>query len=149
MQQSIRVLIINGPNLNLLGSRRPEIYGSTTLSELEARCREWGAKLGMTVETFQSNHEGAIIDRLHQSRTETDAIIINPGALSHYSYSIHDALEAIELPAVEVHISDISQREEWRRKSVVSPVCVATISGRGIDGYHHALQILIDLVREA
>jgi 3-dehydroquinate dehydratase-2 len=148
MQSPNRVLIINGPNLNLLGTRRPDIYGSTTLAELEDRCREWGSNLGVTVETFQSNHEGAIIDRLHQAHRETAAVIINPGALTHYSYAIHDALEAIELPAVEVHISDITKREPWRSHSVISPVCVATIFGRGVDGYHDALKILVNMMQE-
>ena len=143
-----RVLIINGPNLNLLGERRPEIYGSVSLSQLDSLCRDWGRDLGANVETFQSNHEGAIIDRLHEARRSSDAIVINPGALTHYSYAIRDAVEAIALPTVEVHISDITQREPWRRESVISEVCVATIFGRGINGYHDALQILSNLLLE-
>lgn len=143
MQSLSRVLVINGPNLNLLGTRRPDVYGSMTLSELEELCRAWGTASGVTVEAFQSNHEGAVIDRIHQARENADAIIINPGAFTHYSYAIHDALEAVEKPAVEVHISDITSREAWRSHSVVSPACVATIYGRGTGGYRDALRHLI------
>jgi len=143
MQTPSRVLVVNGPNLNLLGTRRPDIYGSETLADLEAACRLWGAELGVTVDTFQSNHEGAIIDRLHEAREDADAIIINPGAFTHYSYAIFDALEAVQLPAVEVHISDITQRETWRQQSVVAAACVATIYGRGTDGYRDGLRHLV------
>lgn len=138
----MRVLVVNGPNLNLLGVRRPEVYGTATLAELEERCREWGAALGLEVETFQSNHEGAIIDRLHQALGRCDGVVLNPGALTHYSYALHDAVEGISLPVVEVHLSDIAAREEWRARSVVSPACAATISGQGLDGYRQALELL-------
>ncbi|MCU0280879.1 MAG: type II 3-dehydroquinate dehydratase [Acidimicrobiia bacterium] len=138
----MRVLIVNGPNLNLLGVRCPEVYGTATLAELEERCREWGAALGLEVETFQSNHEGAIIDRLHEALGRCDGVVLNPGALTHYSYALHDAVEAIALPVVEVHLSDIAAREEWRARSVVSPACAATISGHGLDGYRQALEFL-------
>jgi 3-dehydroquinate dehydratase type II len=143
MKTMSRVLVVNGPNLNLLGTRRPEIYGSTTLPELEDACRAWGAALNITVDTFQSNHEGSIIDRLHQAREAVDGIIINPGAFTHYSYAIYDALEAVELPTVEIHISDITRRETWRQQSVIAPACVATIYGRGTDGYDDALRHLV------
>ena len=148
MQSSFRVLVVNGPNLNLLGERRPEIYGSVTLAGLDALCRDWGHNLGAIVDTFQSNYEGAIIDRLHQARNDTDGIVINAGALTHYSYAIHDALEAISLPAVEVHISDTTNREPWRRESVISAVCIATVFGRGLEGYHDALRILTNMLIE-
>lgn len=138
----MRVLVLNGPNLNLLGIRRPDIYGTTTLAELEARVRSWGADLGMETSCYQSNHEGALIDRLHESREDTDAVVVNPGGLTHYSYALLDAIEAVELPTVEVHISNIREREEWRRHSVISPACVGTIYGRGIDGYRWALRRL-------
>ena len=138
----MRILVVNGPNLNLLGARRPDLYGEATLGELEERCREWGRRLGIEVETFQSNHEGAIIDRLHQAIGVVEGVVLNPGALTHNSYSLHDAIEATGLPTVEVHLSDVSQREEWRRVSVVAPACIATISGRGIDGYREALETL-------
>ncbi len=137
-----RVLVINGPNLNLLGSREPEVYGSTTLNELEQHITGWGAGLGIAVSCFQSNHEGEIIDRLHDSRHSQDGIIINAGALTHYSYSLHDAIVAVDLPTVEVHISNIKEREDWRRHSVISPACDYMIRGRGIDGYRYALEYL-------
>lgn len=140
---AMRILVINGPNLNLIGTRRPDIYGTTTLDELDEQCRHWGADLGATVETFQSNHEGGLIDRLHAARHEFDAVVINPGALTHYSYALRDAIEAIALPTVEVHLSNVKARETWRRHSVVSDVCVATIYGRGVDGYRAAIRHLV------
>ena len=139
----MRILIVNGPNLNLIGTRRPDIYGTTTLEELDEECRHWGADLGAGVETFQSNHEGELIDRLQAARHDFDAIVINPGALTHYSYALRDAIEAIDLPTVEVHISNIKAREPWRRHSVVSSVCVTTIYGRGVEGYQAAIRHLV------
>lgn len=139
----MRVLVINGPNLNLLGTRRPDVYGHTTLGELEELCRRWGAELDCTVMVFQSNHEGAIIDRLHEAIGRYDGIVINPGALTHYSYAIHDAIEAVAIPTVEVHISDVSARETWRANSVLTPVCRATISGEGVAGYRRAIEMLV------
>jgi 3-dehydroquinate dehydratase type II len=138
-----RVLIINGPNLNLLGLREPEVYGSTTLEELDGMVVATGRALGLDVSTFQSNHEGAIIDRLHQARDEVDGLVINAGAFSHYSYAIHDALLAAALPAVEVHISNINAREPWRRTSVTAPACTYALFGRGVDGYRDAMIRLI------
>jgi 3-dehydroquinate dehydratase-2 len=138
----VQVLVLNGPNLNLLGTREPDIYGTTTLRELEDRCRQWGKDLGMMVTTAQSNHEGDLIDELHTAAYRFGGIVFNPGAYSHYSYALHDAVAAISVPVVEVHISDIAAREEWRRTSVVSPACIATISGEGIDGYRRALELL-------
>lgn len=138
----MRISVINGPNLNLLGMRNPEHYGDWTLDQLEVACAQWAAEVEATVDTYQSNHEGDLIDRLHQARDEADAIIINPGALTHYSYAIRDAIEAIGTPTIEVHLSDIANREEWRRKSVVSEVCVATIMGQGVDGYRQAIHRL-------
>jgi 3-dehydroquinate dehydratase type II len=140
----MRVVVINGPNLNLLGTRRPDVYGTTTLAELDQLCRAWGEEMGMRVQTFQSNHEGALVERLHECLGSADGVVLNPGALTHYSYSLHDAIEAIALPVVEVHISDITAREEWRRTSVVSAVCVATVSGLGVDGYREGLRLLAD-----
>ncbi len=142
---AMRVLVVNGPNLNLLGTRRPDIYGETTLGELEERCRSWGRDLGLVVDTFQSNHEGTIIDRLHEAIGAAEGVVLNPGALTHYSYALHDAIEAIGLPVVEVHISDVASREPWRADSVISAVCVTTISGKGIDGYRLALEHLAGL----
>jgi len=138
----MRVLLVNGPNLNLLGARRPEIYGTTTLAEIEELCRTWGAALGITVETFHSNHEGAIVDRLHDAIGSADGVVINPGALTHSSYVLHDAIEAIALPTVEVHLSDITAREPWRAHSVMAAACTASIAGHGVDGYREALEFL-------
>jgi len=138
-----RLLVINGPNLNLLGTRRPDVYGNTTLRGLEDQLYLWGSDLDVAVAGFQSNHEGAIIDRLHEAMGTVDGVVINPGALTHYSYAIHDAVEAIGLPTVEVHISNIKRRESWRRHSVIAPACVASIYGRGIDGYRWALRHLV------
>jgi 3-dehydroquinate dehydratase II len=138
-----RHLVINGPNLNLLGRRDPETYGHTTLPQLEDLCRGWGAELGVEVDVFQSNHEGALIDTLHAARTRHDGIVFNPGAFTHSSYALHDAIEAIEVPTVEVHISNVEEREPWRRVSVVRPACVATIYGRGVEGYRWGMRHLL------
>ncbi len=133
------VLVVNGPNLNLLGTREPHIYGAVTLPELETKIATWAADFGITVETLQSNHEGVIIDALHAARDTADGIVINGGAFTHYSYAIHDALIATGLPAVEIHISNIHAREPWRRVSVTAPACDYVIYGRGIRGYRDAL----------
>jgi len=140
----MRVLLLHGPNLNLLGARQPEVYGDVTLGELEDRCRRWGAELGIDVDTFQSNHEGALIDRLHAAIGHFDAVIFNPGALSHYSYALHDAITSAALPTIEVHLSDITAREPWRAHSVISAACVATIVGEGPGGYRRAMEMLAD-----
>lgn len=141
----MNVLVLNGPNLDLLGSREPEIYGSATLAELEHACRRWGAERGMSVTTLQSNHEGALIDALHDSIGNHDGVVLNAGALSHYSYALHDAITGIPVPVVEVHISDVQKREPWRHTSVIAAACVASISGRGMDGYRDALDVLLDV----
>jgi 3-dehydroquinate dehydratase-2 len=136
----MRILLLNGPNLGRLGQRQPEIYGTTTLAEVEAAAREHAESLGHSVVTLQSNHEGALIDRIEQR--DYDAIVINPGALTHTSYALHDALMGAECPAVEVHISDIAAREEWRRVSVIEPVVSHRILGRGWRGYLDAIDHL-------
>lgn len=138
----MRFLIINGPNLNLLGAREPETYGTDTLDSLSQQWNEHGADSGHTVETFQSNHEGALIDAIHGARGNFDGIVINPGAYTHYSYALHDALTAVDIPAVEVHLSNIKEREPWRATSVVAPAAVATIFGRGSQGYIDAMNHL-------
>ncbi len=144
-----RVVVINGPNLNRLGRRQPEIYGTTTLAEIERMVVDRGAQLGWDVETYQSNHEGDLIDRVHRAADEgADALILNPGALTHYSYALLDALQSVELPAVEVHLSDIDLREGWRRKSVTSEACVGIIKGKGPQGYVEALEILSQRVTQ-
>jgi 3-dehydroquinate dehydratase II len=138
----LRIIVINGPNLNLLGERDPGIYGSRTLDEINADITHRARDLNVQIVFFQSNHEGALIDRLHAERKEADGVIINPGALTHYSYSLRDAIEAVSLPTVEVHLSDISKREEFRRVSVISPVAWKTIMGKGPGGYIEALDAL-------
>lgn len=139
------VLVINGPNLNRLGKRQPEIYGHATLDEVIGTVRDRAGQLGWEVEAFQSNHEGALIDEIHRGADAgVVGMILNPGALTHYSYALYDALTAVEVPAVEVHISDTSAREDWRRTSVTAPACVGMIAGHGIDGYIEALQLLYD-----
>jgi 3-dehydroquinate dehydratase type II len=137
----MRVLVLNGPNLNMLGTREPEVYGDTTLPDLEAMVSRWGEKLGMETTFLQSNHEGEIVDAI-QGADGIDGIIINPAALTHTSRSIGDALAAVGVPAVEVHISNIRQREAWRAVSLVAPSCVRTIYGRGVGGYQDALRHL-------
>ncbi len=140
---AMRILLLNGPNLNLLGTRRPDVYGSTTLAELEAAFTRWGDELGVSTLAFQSNHEGALIDRIHSVRGEVDAIVFNPGAFTHTSYALHDAIEAVEIPTVEIHISNVEEREPWRRQSVIAPATAHRIYGRGIDGYRWALRHLV------
>ena len=138
----MRILVLNGPNLGTLGRREPEIYGTTTLDEIVAACREHAESRGASVEHLQSNHEGALIDRLEQ--LDYDAVICNFGALSHTSYTLHDALVACERPTVEVHISDITTREPWRRVSVTAPATRHQIIGHGWKGYLEAIDWLID-----
>ena len=138
-----RALVLNGPNLDLLGIREPHIYGTTTLSQLDHLVRKWGAELGLEVEVFQSNHEGALIERIHDARTRVGGLVINAGALSHYGRALQDALAAVNLPAVEVHISNIKAREAFRRETLISPPAVHTIYGRGLPGYRWALRHLV------
>lgn len=136
----MKFLVINGPNLNLLGSREPGIYGSTGYDALCAMLKEKATAMGASVECFQSNHEGAIIDTIHGAVGNYDAIIMNPGAFTHYSYAILDALKAVDVPCVEVHISNVHQREEFRHKSVTAPACVGQICGLGTFGYVAAME---------
>jgi 3-dehydroquinate dehydratase II len=138
----VNVLVVNGPNLNLLGEREPEVYGRITLGELEQRIRTRAGELGIAVRFFQSNHEGRLIDHLHRMRGWADAIVINPAAFTHYSYALRDAIAAIAKPAIEVHLSDINTREPFRATSVIAGVCIAQISGHGIDSYLQALEQL-------
>ena len=142
MPDPARILVVNGPNLNLLGARQPDVYGSTTLEELDGLCHEWAGSLGMEVDTFQSNAEGALIDRLHAARHDAAGVVLNAGAYTHTSYALGDAIRAVGLPTVEVHISNVKEREPWRGVSVIEPACVHTIYGRGIEGYRDALRHL-------
>ena len=130
------LLIIHGPNLNLLGTREPDIYGSQTLAELNKKIREYAEKThGFSTLFFQSNHEGCIIDFIHEHYEHAAGIIINPAALTHYSYALRDAIAATGLPAVEVHLSDIHSREPFRKISVIEPVCIGQVSGKGVGSY--------------
>lgn len=140
----LRILVINGPNLNLLGERDPDIYGGKTLDEVNVEVARRARDLNVQVVFTQSNHEGALIDRIHAERRTAQGIVINPGALTHYSYSLRDAIEAVGLPTVEIHISDVSSREEFRRRSVLSDVACRTITGKGTDGYVEALESLVE-----
>ena len=134
-----KVCIINGPNLNLLGKREKEIYGDKSFEEVFNQLQEFAQSESMDLSYFQSNHEGEIITKIHECLGDMDYIVINPGAFTHYSYSIFDAILAVKVPTIEVHISNIFSREEWRKKSVISPACVGIISGLGLDVYRLAL----------
>ena len=135
-----KILIINGPNLNLLGTREPEIYGKTTLKDIETELKNKAEKLNVEVECFQSNHEGEIVDKICGAKGKFDAIIINPAAYTHTSVAIRDAFAAIDIPAIEVHISNVYSREEFRHNSLIAPVVVGQIAGLGIQGYLLALE---------
>ena len=146
----MKLLVINGPNLNFLGIREVDVYGTTDFDYLRQIIHKKCAKENIVCELFQSNHEGAIIDRLQQAyRDNTDGIIINPGAYAHYSYAIHDAITSIQIPTVEVHISDIETREEeWRHTSVTAPACIKVIKGKGLDGYIEAIDFLKEYINK-
>ena len=138
------ILIVNGPNLNLLGKREPDIYGKTSLEELNTKLKEIAGKLGLDLIFFQSNSEGEIIDFLHKNGFEAGGLIINPGALTHYSYALRDAISAVGIDAVEVHMSNIHAREKFRRRSVIAPVCNGSLTGFGAYGYVMALSFFAD-----
>ncbi len=135
----MKILVMNGPNLNLLGEREPGIYGGDTLASINAEMKDYCDKNGAEIDFFQSNHEGALIDRLHEARNGYDCVIFNAGAYTHYSYAVRDAIAAIKIPVIEVHMSNIHAREEFRRTSVISPVCEGTIAGFGKMSYMMAL----------
>lgn len=137
-----RVGVLHGVNLDQLGSRPPEHYPAITLAELEVMIGRWARQLGLTVTFDQTNHEGEFCENLHEAAETSDALILNPGAWTHYSYAIRDALEIAQLPAVEVHLSAVDEREDWRRHSVLDGLVVARISGKGADGYRDALELL-------
>ncbi len=140
-----KIIIINGPNLNLLGKREEDIYGSKSLEKIMKELEIFSKEKGVDLSYFQSNHEGRIVDKIHEVIGNIDYIIINPGAFTHYSYSIYDALKASRIPVLEVHISNIFTREGWRSKSVISPVALGVLSGLGTDVYRVALSFIIDL----
>ena len=140
----MNILVINGPNLNLLGVREPDVYGSETLSDIENWLNEQPESNGHIIFWFQSNHEGDLIDRIHEAMGNSDGIIINPGAFTHYSYALRDAISSVNIPTVEVHLSDIERREEFRKLSVITDVCIKRVSGFGKKSYLIGLQALLD-----
>ncbi len=137
-----RVEVIHGANLDQLGARNPDIYGTLTLPELETQVHRFAAELGLDATFWQTNHEGEFCEFLHRARDTADGLVLNPGAWTHYSYAIHDAIEFAGLPAIEVHISDISNREPWRQESVIRAQCIGWVAGKGLEGYREALGML-------
>jgi 3-dehydroquinate dehydratase II len=147
-KNKLKVLVIHGPNLNMLGKREPEVYGNTTLDEINSQLEHLGKALGISVDTFQSNHEGAIIDKIQEAVTTQKGIIINPAAFTHTSIAIRDALLALDVPIIEIHISNIYKREPFRHKSLISDVADAQITGLGIKGYSIALKALAEMLQD-
>ena len=145
----MKTLVINGPNLNMLGMREPEIYGDETLEDLIDYVIDYCKPRNVEVEFYQSNHEGDIIDAIQEALDKFDGIIINPAAYTHTSIAIPDAIKAVNLPAVEVHLSDINSREEFRKVSFTAPVCIATVAGKGFDSYLDAVEILLAWINGA
>jgi 3-dehydroquinate dehydratase-2 len=139
----VRVAVFNGVNLDVVGRRDPGLYGGLSLGQLESRIYEWARELGLNVECKQTNSEGEYVDWCHEALEWADGIVANPGAWSHYSYAIHDALELFDVPVVEVHLSNVDEREEWRRHSVLAGLAAQRIIGKGPDGYREALEYLV------
>jgi 3-dehydroquinate dehydratase-2 len=144
----IRILVLNGPNLNLLGERKPEVYGAARLSDIEAALSSLAEETGVEIVFFQSNHEGALIDALHEARETCHAVVFNPGAFTHYSYALRDAVESIQIPVVECHLSNIHAREEFRRTSVIAPACAGQVAGFGVTSYMLSLRAAARLAKE-
>jgi 3-dehydroquinate dehydratase-2 len=143
----MRVTVLNGPNLNLLGTREPHIYGTTTLGEIEALVRDEGLRLGASINFLQTNHEGTLVDEIQKLPGSADGLILNAAAYSHSSLAIRDALAAVKVPFVEVHLTDVASRDEARRRLVFSDLAVRVITGQGPEGYRRALQVLADHLR--
>ena len=142
----MKILVLHGPNLNLLGAREPAHYGTATLDEINGRIKEWAGAHGAEVEAFQSNDEAALVEKIQSAPGKFDGIVINPAAFTHYSISLHDALKAVKLPAVEVHLSNVHARETFRRHSVTAPACVGQIAGFGADSYLLGLEALARMI---
>ena len=140
----MKVLVLHGPNLNLLGQRQPELYGTKTLDQINEEIELLGSQLGLDVDFFQSNQEGMLIDRIHQARGVYQWLVFNPHCFTHYSYALRDALQAADIPTIEVHLSNIQAREEFRSRSVLAPVCVGQVSGFGITSYLLALYAIFE-----
>lgn len=140
----MKILVINGPNLNMLGIREPGIYGAESYAGLCRKIEDFAAEKGVEVELYQSNHEGDLVDKIQAAYGDADGIVINPGAYTHTSVALLDAVKAVSIPAVEVHISDVSAREEFRQVSYIRAACAATISGHGLDGYTEAMALLME-----
>ncbi|MFE7060979.1 type II 3-dehydroquinate dehydratase [Sutcliffiella sp. NPDC057660] len=143
----MRLLVLNGPNLNRLGLREPAIYGKDTLKDLEKQLESLAVEIGISIDCYQSNHEGNLIDKLHAADDAYEGVVINPGAFTHYSYAIRDAIASISIPVMEVHISNIHKREEFRHTSVTAPVTYGQIVGLGQYGYHLAVQGLVKIIK--
>jgi 3-dehydroquinate dehydratase II len=140
----VRVIVLNGVNLNVVGRREPELYGGLSLAELESKIYGWATELGVNVLCRQTNNEGQYVEWCHEALDWADGVVANPAAWTHYSYAIHDALELFRVPVVEVHLSDVDEREEWRRHSVLADIAAARIAGQGPDGYRAALRFLAE-----
>ena len=145
----MKILILHGPNLNLFGRREPHIYGHTTLAEIDAKLAAIAAELGVELDTLQSNHEGSLVDKLHQCIDSAAGALLNPAGLTQHGVSLHDAIKAMPFPVLEVHMSNIAAREVWRARSIISPAVKATIQGLGWRSYTTGLRALVDLVRES
>ena len=146
MAHKLKIMVLNGPNLQLLGTREPEVYGAETLADLEERCRKRAVQLKMTLDFFQSNHEGELLDRIGSAKDNYDGIVINPAAYTHTSIALRDAVSGVAVPTVEVHISNIHSREAFRHTSLLAPVCAGQICGMGTYGYELALLALDNLI---
>ena len=144
----MKILILHGPNLNLLGVREPDVYGRVTLAEIDERLVALGRELGAEVHSLQSNHEGALIDALHEARTSSDGVIFNPGGYTHTSIALRDAISAIEIPVIEVHLSNVYAREKFRHVSMISAVCKGKVVGFGWESYELGLRGLVDLLQD-
>jgi 3-dehydroquinate dehydratase-2 len=142
----VRVEVMHGVNFDVLGSRNADHYGGLTLTELEVRIKQFARELEIEPSFSQTNHEGEFVETLHRAAEGADALILNPGAWTHYSWAIHDALEVAALPAVEVHLSAVDEREQWRRVSVIRDLCIACVQGKGVDGYREALELVRERV---